>query len=269
MFRLKENGKNLRVRLAAFALAAAAVFAASAPLPASAQSFSMDSEGNLVASDADEFYYMVPAGEEDSGKCVLYAYGGTKSELVLPKTCGDYKVTTVGKYFSSMVSYVGNEDGSLKTVRIPSGYTKIESGDSGKSGAFQNQTKLYCVEIPKSVKSIGKNAFTGCDFTKLTIVTPKGSYAEKYAKKYKINYTSSTEVAVDPHGKTMYAGKKKTVSVYNSDAEVRWKSSKPSVASVSQVGVITAKKAGKTKITAVIDGESYSFTLTVKAAKKR
>lgn len=265
---MQKNMKlaNILKKMPAIVLAFAITLAGPISAPVYAQGFSTDSEGNLVANDANEYYYMVPAGKEDSGKCVLYAYGGSETDLVLPERYDSCKVTTIGMYFSSMVAFVGNEEGSLKTVKIPSGYTKIESGDGGRSGAFQNQTKLYRIEIPKSVKSIGKYAFTGCDFTKLTIVAPKGSYAEKYAKKYKINYTNSTKVAIDPHGKTMNAGKTKTVSVYNNGEKVSWKSSKPSVAAISADGVITAKKAGRTKITATIAGKKYSFTLTVKSS---
>ena len=128
-------------------------------------------------------------------------------------------------------------------------------------GAFQNQTELYRIEIPSSVTSIGKYAFEGCDKSKLTIVTPKGSYAEKYAKKYGYKYKT---VSVKSNGKTMKVGTKKTVTVNNAFSKVAWKSSKPSVASINSKGKITAKKAGKTKITATVNGEKYSFTLTVK-----
>lgn len=235
--------------------------------PAYALEFVPDFEGNLVADDADGFYYMIPAGKTGPDACVLVVYGGSKMDIELPLQCGDYRVTTVGKDFASMVEMLYGAGTSLKTVRIPYGYMKIESGDGGLSGAFQNQKGLYRVEIPESVEVIGENAFTGCDLSKLTIVTPKGSYAEGYAKAHGINYTSSRKVAIDPKGKTMRVGGKKTVAVYNNGSKVSWKSSKPSVASVSAKGVITARKAGKTKITATIKGKKYSFTLTVKKKK--
>ena len=230
--------------------------------------FVKDGEGNLVGNDEKEFYYKVPAGNEDSGECTLYVYGGNETDIVLPKTCGAYKVTTVGEDFSSMIEYLGNEKKSLTTVRIPFGYKVIEAekktNSEGKKviiGAFQNQTELYRIEIPSSVTSIGKYAFEGCDKSKLTIVTPKGSYAEKYAKKYGYKYKT---VSVKSNGKTMKVGTKKTVTVNNAFSKVTWKSSKHSVASINSKGKITAKKAGKTKITATVNGEKYSFTLTVK-----
>lgn len=254
-------------KILAFVLALA-LLAGITPVSAYALEFTIDKDGNLFAEDEKGFYYLIPEGKENSGECTLYVYGGQESDLVLPEKCDSYAVTTVGKDFSSMVEYVGGEMKSLTTVIIPSGYTTIESGDGGKSGAFQNQKELYCVEIPESVTSIGKDAFAGCDMSKLTIVTPKGSYAAKYAKKYGINCTTSKKVAIDPKGKTMYAGDKKTVRVYNNRSKVSWRSSKPSVAAVSQDGVITARKAGSTTISAKIGGKKYSFKLTVRRAKK-
>ena len=76
----------------------------------------------------------------------------------------------------------------LQTVKIPSGYTTIETQ------AFQNQTDLYQIEIPASVKTIGIDAFAGCNKARLTIVTPYGSAAETYAKANEIHYSSQTSL---------------------------------------------------------------------------
>jgi alpha-amylase len=48
---------------------------------------------------------------------------------------------------------------------------------------------------------------------------------------------------------------------------VSWKSSKTSVASVSSAGKITAKKAGKAKVTASSGGKSATITVTVVAKR--
>ena len=265
---MKRKKCDYRKRIIMFFLAFTLVFAGIPSMKLYAVELAKDSEGNLVGNDEKEFYYKVPAGSEDSGECTLYVYGGNETDIVLPKTCGAYKVTTVGEDFSSMIEYLGNEKKSLTTVRIPFGYKVIEAekktNSEGKKviiGAFQNQTELYRIEIPSSVTSIGKYAFEGCDKSKLTIVTPKGSYAEKYAKKYGYKYKT---VSVKSNGKIMKVGTKKTVTVNNAFSKVTWKSSKPSVATINSKGKITAKKAGKTKITAIVNGEKYSFTLTVK-----
>ena len=48
-------------------------------------------------------------------------------------------------------------------------------------------------------------------------------------------------------------------------SEIKWASADSSVAAVSSKGKVTAKKAGKTKISATYKGKKYTFTVTVKA----
>jgi hypothetical protein len=68
-------------------------------------------------------------------------------------------------------------------------------------------------------------------------------------------------------------GKATTIPIlaYNADgslAKVTWKSSNPKVATVSASGKITAKKTGKTTITATAGGKSTSVVISVVAKKK-
>lgn len=230
--------------------------------------FTRDSEGNLLAEDEQKFYYMVPAGQESAGECMLYVYGGNQVNLVLPKKCNSYQVTTVSKDFTSMIPYLGYGQKSLETVKIPSGYRIIEDGDGGRSGAFQNQTELYCIEIPKSVTKIGDKAFDGCDKSKLTFVTPKGSYARLYAIEKGIFYTDSKKVGVNTFGTTMVVGETKQIAVYNSKKPAKFQSSDSSIVSVSKTGELTAKKAGTAKLTVKVSGKKYSYTITVKKRTK-
>ena len=53
-------------------------------------------------------------------------------------------------------------------------------------------------------------------------------------------------------------------TVTNISGKVKWTSSKPSVASVSSKGVVTAKKAGKATITVKANGKKASCKITVK-----
>ena len=52
--------------------------------------------------------------------------------------------------------------------------------------AFRECENLEKVKIPASVEKIGENAFLGSE--KVEIITPKNSYAEKYAKENNIPY---------------------------------------------------------------------------------
>lgn len=66
---------------------------------------------------------------------------------------------------------------------------------------------------------------------------------------------------------TITAGFTRTLSVKDQKGSVKWKSSKPSIASVDSKGKVTAKKAGKCTITASVDGKNLKCTVTVKNNK--
>ena len=54
-----------------------------------------------------------------------------------------------------------------------------------------------------------------------------------------------------------------------SASKIKWKSANKKVASVSKKGKVTAKKAGKTKITATYNNKKYTFTVVVEAEKSQ
>lgn len=167
-------------------------------------------------------------------------YTGSKTSVTFPEKCNSYTVTGIGTDLSQLILT------NLCTVKIPSGYTTIENL------AFQNQTQLYRIEIPASVKTIGKDAFAGCNRTKLTIVTPYGSAAETYAKANEIHYSSQTSLQIQAGYSKLYVGESRSIVVLNASVAPVWKSSNSSVVSVDADGRLTAKKAGTVKITATI-----------------
>ena len=69
---------------------------------------------------------------------------------------------------------------SLRSVVIPEGTEVIDDC------AFWGDESLESITIPASVKRIGEMAFADCN--NLTIYAPKGSNAERYAKKHRISY---------------------------------------------------------------------------------
>lgn len=97
---------------------------------------------------------------------VLSGYRGSASVATVPEN-----VSVIGKK-----AFAGNK--KIKKVMLPEGVTTI------KSAAFQGCAGLKTVRLPSSVKKIAGNAFDGCK--KMTVIAPKGSYALKFAKKYKI-----------------------------------------------------------------------------------
>ncbi len=91
-------------------------------------------------------------------------------------------------------------------------------------------------------------------------------------KNKKYNFTVVIkDASFKESSKTLTVGKSFTQVLNNasgkkiSSSEIKWKSAESSVATVSSKGKVTAKKAGKTKISAVYKGKTYSFTVTVKA----
>ena len=222
------------------------------PVETYAVTFVQDTDGTKYAVDKKSgFYYALSKSATKKSSCSIYMYGGQKTDVTFPSKCNNYTVTAVSSNFSQLIMT------KLTTVKLPSGYTTIEKE------AFKGQTQLYRIEIPASVKSIGKNAFQGCDISKLTIVAPYGSAAEKYAIANNINYSNSTALSIRTGGMNMFAGEKKQIRVCNNSKTITWASSNKKVATVSKNGTVTAKKAGNTKITAKFNGKTYTYPFKV------
>ena len=69
---------------------------------------------------------------------------------------------------------------SLEKVTVPEGTTHLGYG------VFGGCESLREVVLPKSVEEIGRNAFYGCQ--SLTVLAPKDSFAESYAKEHRMNF---------------------------------------------------------------------------------
>lgn len=70
---------------------------------------------------------------------------------------------------------------SKDTMMIPNTVFSI------KGSCFKSNKRFKRIFIPKTVKSISRNAFSNCN---ATLIVTTNSYAEKYAKKYNLKYTS-------------------------------------------------------------------------------
>jgi len=121
--------------------------------------------------------YIVPKGVTSIGD---KAFEGCESltRISLPDS-----VTSIGAESFSFCS-------SLTQISIPEGVTSIGNR------AFYRCSSLTQTSIPASVTSIGDYAFIGCPDS-LVIITPSGSYAERYARENGIT-TSTTAPTPTP-----------------------------------------------------------------------
>ena len=249
----KETERKETVRRGTGILLAVIMLFAGVPQIASAADIVKDTDGTAYAQDTEGFVYQIPKGATTKKGCSIYMYTGSKASVTFPAKCNSYVVTNVGSNLSQLILK------NFETVKIPSGYTTIEKQ------AFQNQTDLYRIEIPASVKTIGEDVFAGCNKTRLTIVTPYGSAAETYAKANGIHYSNQNSLQIQAGYSKLYVGESRMIAVMNSSVAPVWKSSNNSVLSVNAEGKLSAKKSGNAKITATIGKKTYTYPYTIVA----
>ena len=152
---------------------------------------------------------------------------------------------------------------SLTKVTLPEGLTKIWWG------AFRDCINLTTITIPSTVTSIDSSAFDNCE--RLTEIRGyENTEAQRFAKEKGIPFTAipatitlnKTTVVLYPTSGFSRISLKVTKSGTN--AAVKFTSSKPSVATVSSKGTVTAKKAGTTTITAKCGSLTAKCKVTVK-----
>ena len=125
-----------------------------------------------------------------------------------------------------------------------------------------------------TVSSAGKVTAKKAGTATITVTTVDGGKTATCKVTVKANKVPVKSVSLNKTKLTLGAKEKFTLkaTVKPSNAtskKVTWKSSKKSVATVSSKGVVTAKKTGKTTITAKADGKSKKCTITVKKAPNK
>lgn len=103
------------------------------------------------------------------------------------KGCSSLKGITLPSHLESIEDKAFGGCLQLKNVVIPEGVKTIGHY------CFVRCPNLTTVYIPKSVEKIGKDIFGEWYKDQVTILTPKGSYAEKYAKRNKISYRNESQ----------------------------------------------------------------------------
>ena len=126
---------------------------------------------------------------------ITYPAGRNEEEYIIPSgvisiggyafwKCSFLKSVVIPSGITSIGCSAFRGCSSLKSVVIPSGVTNI--GDTAFSCCFS----LESIFIPASVTNIGVFAFIGC--SSLVLHTPKGSYAEHYARENEIKLPSDS-----------------------------------------------------------------------------
>ena len=111
--------------------------------------------------------------EVKNGTATLTAYTGSQTEIVIPAVVDGYAVTALG---DSMFKNSG-----VTSVTLPASVISIGWF------AFYGCESLQTVTMGEAVSTIGYAAFDGCPKS-LTICGAAGSYAQKYAASYGLQF---------------------------------------------------------------------------------
>ena len=240
---------------------------------------------------------------DGTNECQVVSYTGNSGNVIIPDEYNGYIVTAVddgsfrGKeiitsiIIGSNVASIGNGAfsycGDLKSVEFKSNQIKaipancFEScgslrkielpGSVKKAGdrAFAFCTSMYQIIIPEQVISFGKEVFYGCNKNRLTVVTEKGSKAERTAKKYGFLVTDTSQTALSARSLMDIEGAQDKIYVYNAPSKVKWKSLDPGTVRVNKNGRVKTLKAGKAIITAKTTGMKLKCRVKVYKRNKK
>ncbi len=100
-------------------------------------------------------------------------------------------------------------------------------------------------------------------FTLMISLLLLGGSAVLFPQLAGVETVEAAAVSINPSTLTLHPGEKYRLTVTGTSQKVRWRSSKPKVASVGSRGIVTAKAPGRAKIVAVVGGRKYSCVVTV------
>ena len=140
----------------------------------------------FAAAESDDFQYTV---NEDNSSITIDAYTGSAKKVVVPSEISGIPVTVIGEG-------AFQDQSQISKVTLPKSITRIESN------AFFGCSALTTINLHKSVIFIADNAFDGCN-NLLPKVYPD-SYAHRYFSGLDLPYQyfqkteTSNYLTVDP-----------------------------------------------------------------------
>lgn len=174
----------------------------------------------------------------------LYSYKGSETCVTIPDT-----VTGIG-----MRAFDGCTN--LRAVIIPAGVKEMEQT------VFYDCPYLRYIIFEGNTTLMGAPVYKCVRFTNIS--AGKNTKPYQYAKKNGIPVVVKKNETLKVSKYTMLAGDLKKNTVYNNYRSVQWKSSKSKVLSVSSSGKMKGLRAGKSTVTAQVNGRTLTCQVTVK-----
>lgn len=169
-----------------------------------------------------------------------------KKGLVTARKAG--KVKIIGKLHGKNYTSVITVKKSLaKPVTLSKKSAKVLLGSSLQLKLNNAaSSKVVWKTSNKSIATVSKGKVVPKKSGKVTIT------AVYNKKSYKCTVVIPQPAIISDDGFTMTIGKSLALKVTNTKGKVTWKSSDPSIATINSLGKVTAKKTGKTTISAVV-----------------
>lgn len=186
------------------------------------------------------------------------------------KQLGYWKVTLKAAGYNDVEAKIHLEE-PIDSISLSETNLELYTGDSKTlTGTFDpenttaDKTLKWVSSDPDIAKVDDEGNVTGVKAGEATITATTVNGKEASCKVT----VKSPELKLSPTKATIYTKTKKTVSlkatVAGGSTAVAWESSNPAVAAVSSKGIVTAKKAGTTTITAKANGCKATCKVTVK-----
>lgn len=169
-----------------------------------------------------------------------------KKGLVTARKAGKVKITGKlhGKRYTSVITV---KKSLAKPVTLSKKSAKVLVGSSLQLKLNNAaSSKVVWKTSNKAIATVSKGKVVPKKSGKVTIT------AVYNKKSYKCTVVVPQPAIISSDGYVLAVGKSLTLKMANTKGKVTWKSSDPSVATINSLGKVTAKKTGKTTISAVV-----------------